>query len=520
MRQINTVQLDDVRDMLSILSIQEKATIKTYLVSFIEKGKESTNRSLKLFEILVSLKEKKVNYEVVGKVLLGNANPNAFNHQVARLRDKILEGLILDINVERDGSFIESSRVTIDVRKNITQAQILLDRGLRKVAILMFEKVIEQCKKYEFYDELLLALKLLIRQRMLEEGNKHLHLFKQYQKYDHCKSAAIRAEINYSKVISKTDFQSELNLKTDWLREIMDEMSNDYKKTHSTLIGYYYYYLESQYYQLQRNYKNARRALLNVQKVLDSSPAMNIPANVGGVILNLADNDLFICQFERSYSDAELGLKYFKKNTVNYEQGLKTMFYAKYYNGEYQIAGDIIFQLLPEKFQAANTFKKGKYNYLLANTNFMLGEFETALRYISLLNPIGADKGWNVGIRILFIMILIELKEFDEATSKIYALRNFLDTNGSNSHRKKLIYQVLQSLSYSGFDFKAVYQKEKGCLEMLEAHTGALAWQIKSAEMAIFNQWFFAKVSRQKFTQTIPSSQLIENKKESIVKQE
>jgi hypothetical protein len=519
MRRINTILFDEVREMLAILSNQERATIRTYLISFIEKGKESTNRSFKLFEILTSLKGKKMSYETIEKTLMGNTNPNAFNHQVARLKNKIFEGLLLDINVEREGSFPEISKATIEVRKHITVAQILIDRGLRNIAIPIFEKVIEQCKKYEFYDELLLALKLLIRQRMLEEGNKHLHLFKEYQKYDRCKNAEIRAEINYSKVISKSDFQAELDLKIDWLRGIMDEMSGDYKKTHSTLVGYYYYYLEAQFYQLHRNYKSARRSLLSVQRLLESSPAMNNQANKGGVLLNLADNDLFFCQFERSYSDSQLGLDCFKKNTVNYEQAVLTMFYAKFYNNEFQIAGNIIFQLFPE-FQPAKTFKKGKYNYLLANAYFMMGDFATSLRYLSLLNPISADKeGWNMGIRILLIMTLIELKEFDEATTKIDALRKFLEKKESQNHRAKIIFQILQSLHYSSYDFKTVYQNEKGILEMLEENSGDLAWRIKSSEMVIFDQWFFSKRSLQPFALKINSLQ-IEKKKETTAKEE
>lgn len=520
MKPQKITQISVVKEILAVLTSQEKTTIKTYLSSFIEKGRESSNRSVKLFEILTSLKDRKMPDEVVEKILLGNSKPNAFNHQVARLRDKILEALIIDVNIERDGSYPETTRVNIAIRKNITQAQILQNRGARKIAELMFEKVIEQCKKHELFEELLIALRALIRLKVLNEGDKQLQrLLNKYEKYDYYKNAVLRAEINYGKVISKTDFSSLHSTKTDWYREMLDTMSDDFKKTRSIQIGYYYYYIETYYHQLQRNYKSARRSLLSIQRLLETGPVMNIPSMKGGVLVNLGENDLFVGQFERSYETLEKSLQYFKKDNFNYDQGVELMFYAKFYDGDYQMAFEIISQLLREP-QSKNNFRKGKRSFLLASTFFMMGDFPITLRHLNMINPIVSDKdGWNLGIKILHILTLIELEEFDEATSKTDSLRKFFE-NGGHNHRVKMICQLLQSLSYSGYDFKAVYQKEKSCLDMLEEKSGALSWQIKSSEMIIFPQWFFAKVSRQKFTQVIPSFQLSENKNITVVNQE
>jgi tetratricopeptide (TPR) repeat protein len=290
-------------------------------------------------------------------------------------------------------------------------------------------------------------------------------------------------------------------------------MSEDFKTTRSIQVGYYYYYIETYYNQLKRNFSAARRSLLSLQRLLESGPAMNIPEMKGGVLVNLGENDLYLGEFKRSYEHLDKAQTYFKKHNLNYEQWREYLFYAKFYGGEYEIASHIIFELQPD-VASQNNFRKGKRGFLLASTYFMLGDFTTTLRHINHINPIKADKeGWNLGIKLLHIMTLIELNDFDQATAKIDSLRKDFE-NGKQNDRAKMICNIFHSLSYNGYNFKTTYQSEKSAIEMLASNSGALAWQIKSSEMVLFHQWIFTKAFRQKFVQVIHSSQL----KESLVK--
>ncbi len=511
--------LKDVIEIVSKLTPDEKATIRIYLSVFNKKGKVPTSRSVILFDRLLNYKEGETESDIEQSVYK-TSNSIAFDRLILRLRHKILEALIIDINVDREGMYPEPTKVKIEVRKNLTQAQILLERGSREIAGDIFEKVADQCEKYELYEELLSALRSLIRLRTLDSGEKKIkQLIRKYEQIERYKSAVIKAEINYHRVISQSDFRSEPVIRINWLRGILDNLSADLKKQ-SVQIGYFYFYIETHYYQLQRDYKNARKALLNIQRLIANNVVMKIPAVMGGILLNLADNDLYLTQFERSYTDAEKGLEFFKKDNFNYELGIELMFYAKFYEGEYEIALNTILQLFPEH-QPTSNFRKGKRTFLLANCFFMLEDYQSALRHLNLLNPIETDKeGWRIGIKLLVILTFIELKRFDEAALRIDDFRRVVAQVQIKSHRAKMISQILQSLAYSGYDFKTTYKAEKSFIEMLEEKSGALSWQIKSNEMAIFPQWFFAKVSRQKFTQAIPTFQLSENKNIAIVKQQ
>lgn len=500
----------NVRDIISKMSVEEKAAVRAYLGLSIEKPGANPTKSIALFDLINSLKpEQAINDEEIQSQLYKTPNKVAFRRLLWRLREKILEVLLFDVNVDREGVYSERVRVNISIRKQLSQAQILQGRGLRKSSELILERTVDLCEKYELYEELLLALRFLIKQRSIDKGEESVKsLLEKYKKYDFCKNAVLAAEMNYRRIHSDVEFNSEGIISSESLQEILDNMSDDYLKSGSLQVAYYYYYIEAQYYQSLNNYKQARKSLLNIKKLFDGGASINIPCRIGGVFLNLADNDLFLKQFDRAYTSADEGVRSFHKGNFNYEQGIELMFYAKFYGGEYDIAANIIAQTLNNE-RTQNYFRTGKRRYLLANAFFMKNDFITTLKHLNFINPIESDReGWNIGIKILQILALIEQEQFDEATTKIDAFRKFVETSEVKSHRIKLINQLLVSLTYNGYDFKDIFQKEKGVIDMLGANTGGLAWTIKSPELVIFHQWIFAKATRQQLKLQIPSFQI------------
>jgi hypothetical protein len=139
-------------------------------------------------------------------------------------------------------------------------------------------------------------------------------------------------------------------------------------------------------------------------------------------------------------------------------------------------------------------YQQGKRIYLLACTHFMMRNFNVTLKLLNrITNPIEADKeGWNIGLRILTIMTLIELDKPDEATSRIAALKSFIDSVGKEkfTDRALSVVMLLRKLSNASFDFKVVHQKEKEKIEVLSE----LEWTPKSPEMVIVDQWLRSKI--------------------------
>jgi tetratricopeptide (TPR) repeat protein len=502
--------VDTLQRIISRLTEEEKAIARAYLMTFSQKGKEA--RAIRLFDMIVAHEkvagQRPMDYTELEIALYGIPSATNFNRLVYRLREKILESMVLDVNVYRDDAYDERTRVNIEIRKNITQAQILQSRGLHDISEVILEKVIQQGKKYEILEELLLAIRLMINLRRPEDGGKHLSKWLAvYEKYDFMKTALVRAEARMCRVHAELDFKAGEKAKADWLKTVLDEMVIDYRKTSCAHIGFNFFYLQAQYYQIVRDFKNARKALEDNLKLLETHPSIYTKIRVGNVLSNLADNDLYLRQFARCQKTALKALLHFKETSFNYQQAQELIFYSHYYRGEYKAAKDTILQLLPEIEEASDLqYRQGKRFYLLACTCFMMGDYSGTIKLANrIINPIEEDReGWNVGLRILTIMALVELQKTDEAASRIAALKTFIDSVGKENitERSLTIVTLLRKLSNAAFDFKVLYQKEKDRIEAL----GELEWMPKSPEMVIADQWMLSKIFRQPLELALPET--------------
>jgi len=505
--------VDSILRIVSRLTEEEKGAARSYLTTFSQKGKEA--RAIRLFDLISahSLEKDQVpdSKELELELYGGPASSN-FTRLVYRLREKILEALILDVNVERDGVYDDRTRVNIEMRKSITQAQILQSRGLQDISEVMLEKVIQQGKKYEIFEELLLAIRLMINLRRSEDGGKHLTKWiAVYEKYDYMKNALVRAEVRMCRVHAELDFKAGEKAKADWLKNILDEMVVDYRKTSCAHIGFNYFYLQAQYYQIIRDFKNARKALEDNLKLLQTHPSIYTKIRVGNVLSNLADNDLYLRQFSRCQKTALKASLHFKEGSFNHQQALELIFYAHYYRGDYKAAKDTILQLLPDPGETSDIqYRQGKRFYLLACTCFMLHDFNSTIRLANrIINPIEEDKhGWNIGLRVLSIMALVELQKTDEAASRITALKTFVESVGKDNLTERVltIVMLLRKLANASFDFKVLQQKEKDRIESLSE----MEWLPKSPEMVIVDQWIQSRISRQTLEIVLPQSSMRE----------
>lgn len=490
--------IESIQRITSRLSEEETATARSYLTTFSQKGKEA--RASRLFDMIVehnrSNPNQKLNFKELEVALYGTPSSTNFTRLAYRLKEKILESLVLDVNANREGAYDDRTKINIEVRKNITQAQILQSRGLHDISESILEKVIQSCKKYEIFEELLLAIRLMINLRRPEDGGKNLAgWLAMYEKYDYVKSALVRAEAGMCRVHAELDFKAGENAKAEWLKSIMDDMIFDYGKTSCAHIGFNFFYLQAQYYQIIRDYENARKSLVDNLNLLETHPSIFTKIRMGNVLSNIADNDLYLRQFVRCQKTATKAMLHFNESSFNYQQATELIFYAQFYRGDYKAAKATILQLLPDVEEVNELkYKEGKRIYLLACTNFMLRDFSGTLKLANrITNPIEADKeGWNIGLRILTIMALIESDKSDEATSRIAALKSFVESVGKENltERSMTIIYLLRKLSNASFDFKILYQKEKERIETLHE----LAWIPKSPEMVIADQWMLAKI--------------------------
>lgn len=499
--------LQSIRRLIGCLSPEEQSTFRSFLTSFDSRGEKFNSKSVKLLDLLCSrndLSDHEVEFFVYGK-----RSTTAFSRLLIRFRDKLVESLLFEINIRREGAYSEQFRYLFEVRRKISSGQILVGRGLYDIALFLYDTAVETCIRYEFYEELLQVLRLKMQLAALTEGAAaYLKIIREYQKYEKCCSAAFAAFCDYNLLVGETGFKGRQDDHSRFLLHSISRMRHDYEVTGSANVAFYLYYLEAQHFQELHFYRHARKSLLRLAALVEKTPAVYAAYRLGNVLTNLADNDIYLHQFERAVETCSRARPLLQAGSFNDFQCLETEFYGLFYCGQYEAAKSILEELLTADNEKNASFRAGRRRYLMACTLFLMGEFREAHELLSEQNEIERDReGWNVGVRILSIINDIERSLHDNAGKKIENARKHLrklEQQEKLRRREQLIYEVLRELDNSSYDFKSVYQALSGHFAELRSQDSDTRWLVHSPEMIIFHEWFIARVVRIRYVQRVP----------------
>ncbi|TND08547.1 MAG: hypothetical protein FD123_2051 [Bacteroidetes bacterium] len=502
--------LKSISRLLDVLSDDEHAILRMYLRSFHKRGEKAVTKAMRLYEILMSkdagrtLNENEAMYAIYGEM-----GVVAFDRLILRLRDKILETLLLDVNVKREDAYSERARAIIEVRKRLLCAQILIERGDHELAVFLFSAVAEKARLFEIYDDLQAALLHLYKIQSLVKGIKFAQKYlDEYKHSEYCRHAVAEAEISYHNLIVRDDYSTKGETGIQELEATIEELAKYYEASNSAVVGYYYYYLKAHLYEIIDDYPRVRKALYEILHLLEKRQSIYTETRKGLVLASIAENALYSFQFEQALNNGRESLKYLKTGSFNYQHAKEVIILSLFYSGEYEKALDNINSVLAQDIETIGEFRKGKYDYFKACTLFMLKRYEQAGQILAVINPIENDtEGWNIGIRILTIMNTLEVLQDDEASGRIHNLNMHLRTiskDKGKQGRARLIYEILRDIVKYHFDYRQVFENAKLVIENLDRADGNNAWKIRSSELVIFHLWFVAKATSTPFVQKFP----------------
>ena len=154
-------------------------------------------------------------------------------------------------------------------------------------------------------------------------------------------------------------------------------------------------------------------------------------------------------------------------------------------------------------------FRHAKYNFLLANALFKLRRFTEALNILSQELEISKDKtGWEIGLRTLKIMTLVEMGKHSEAELSVLALREFFkytdkkiresENNATPiSKRDRMILNLLMQAYRKGFMFATLNGKSEKNISIL-SNNKEQQWEPFTHEVIPFHEWFVGKMGKKK----------------------
>lgn len=500
--------LQSIRKLISNMSPEEIATFRNFLTSFDSRGERFNSKSVKLIDLLGRSPEN-VSDREVEFIVYGKRSTMAFSRLLIRFRDKLLESLLLDVNTKREGAYSEQFRYLFEVRKKISYGQVLVGRGMNEMALFVYDSAIETCEKFEFYEELLMTLRLKMQLVSLTQGyDEFQRIMREYRRYDLCREAAFAAYCDYNLLVSKAVFKGRQEEHSHFLIRAIARMRRDYEATSSANVAFYLYYLETQHFQELQFYRHARKSLQRLAALIEKSPAIHADYRLGNALTNLADNDLFLRNFDRCVSTCAQARALLMPGSFNEYQCMETEFFGLFYSNRYDEARLLLEELLEKDTGKNAAFRHGRRHYLLACTLFMQGHYREVQELLLEQNEIESDReGWNIGIRMLSIMNDVERALHDMAGKKIENARKHLRKLGNEEklrRRDTLIYEILRELDNRSYDFKLVYQALAGHFEELRSSDADTCWLVRSPELIIFHEWFLARVIKTNYVQKVP----------------
>ena len=500
--------LEHLRSIHFMMDKNERVALRNYLTCFESRKKGHKPKSV----ILLDLLEK---YEDDEKVLLllkkKIASEDARRMVISRLRDKMLASLSLDVNLTRDENYDEQAQALAAVVLGKLQGRLLIARGQRKTGFYVLDKNIALAKHYELYDDLVDMLSVERQYIKAWKGTDQsfYDLHQQIENYSQCRDAANLAKKYFEEVTMRYGFKGLSRIPTDeaqlnFLRDCIEDLHDSFESTSSATVGFYYYFLLIEFNQLQNNLVEASDALNMLVQLLENNPSIKRKVRMASVHANLGANELWQHQFEAAKSQFSTSLTYLRENTRNHTVITELLFYSLFYAGELQQAKHALESMIKSKYADQSEFRKAVRSYLLACVAFAIGDFKQASRFLIDSQSIGKDKeGWNIGSRVLSIMLAIEQEKFDYADSQVVNLRQFMREGLKGvevRNRDKLILEILIELRKKSYDFLEVQEAKIDALNQLAEDNVDTGWILQTPEMICFHTWFDDKLKEESYT--------------------
>lgn len=498
---------EHLRSIHFMMDSSERTALRNYLGCFESRKKGHKPKSLILLDLLEKYEDDEKVMSLLKKKI---SSEDARRMVISRLREKMLASLSLDVNLIRDEKYDEQGQALSKVVLGKLHGKLLLSRGQRKTGFYVIERAEVLAKHYELYDDLidLMSTKRVHVKAWKGTDQAFYDTVKEIENYSACRDAANLAKQYFEEVTMRYGFKGLSRLSADpkqleFLKERIEHLNDEFEKTSSATVGYYYYFLLVEYYQLQNKLVEAGDALSKLALMLENNPAIKRKVRQASVHLNLGANDLWMHNFEAAQGQFETSITYIRENTRNHAVITELLFYSLFYAGKLDEAEEKLESLVESKHVDQSDFRKAVRSYLLACVSFAKGEFRKVNLRLANSHHIGKDKeGWNIGSRVLSIMLAIEREKFDFADSQIVNLRQFLREGLKGveiRERDKLIAEVLIELRKKSYDFEEVSNEKQTVLTKLSKDDVETGWLLQTPEMICFHTWFQDKLGERPY---------------------
>lgn len=510
-----------LKDILARLKPFEAEVAKNYLHAF-ERKKSDAQPNKSLLVLQTVLGNPKITYDELKDLISPDLDKYSFNKLLLRLRNKIFDSLSVDLNIQRKDSYSAWFRARQECTKRWVLIINLLGRGNETSAMELLRDQIAECHQYELYDLLSSALRIKMNTEALRSGETAFQkLHEEVLNAEKCRDAIYRAAEWNSRYYMTADRKASQNEQVGILMEALSELQQLYKDTGAAQVGQYAYTFEMEYYQTLGDFPSASSAIQNLIALIQTKPALNSEFRLSGAYSNMAYNELLIHQFDSALGYLEKSLYGVGIGSYNHMVINTIKAQCHYFNGNFDEALNTVEFVLESNLIHVAPFESCKMQYTKGCVLFNQQSYFEAYNVFNSENILmdSDPEGWNIGVRLMCIISLIEMQLDDLADMSIEALRKHMSRTNDERHftvRDKAILKILRNLERNSFDFAKTYFKNQELFFKLQSDNEEYGWKIKSHEHIVFHEWFQAKLAEKAYRFELPELiplEMIEAKK-------
>jgi hypothetical protein len=482
--------LQSLCNLLKRLSIVE---VK-FLLKLLGNEHEKSLKSIELTKIIYF--ENETNSIIIQKKIYDKINNIAFRKLVERLKNKVLDSLLIQPFETVKGTEARSM-VIFDLRKKLIQSDLLSLKGLREDADSLCKRVISKAQEYELYD--IISQSLLIRQRFVTTRKKVAEvksISENVELYEKMHKSTVKCQLIYNSTLNKiTNARNKLDYLDD-LNKSISTIGEEYELYKSNIVGYYLHILLTEQYQLNNNFLKAMEHL-NVLSKLVNLKSIYTNNRMGAIILNISNNNIHMGNYDLSLKYAALAGPYFSRNIFNTSLVEEHKFYSYFYKSDYKTALEIILKLID--LPRGNELNHNKWFYYLSFIKFVFGDYNECIKILNSIDELRfGTEDWNINKRLLIIMCRIELQNYESVDLNVASLERYIKRmNKRNDIKPRYIYiiRVLLKLINCNYNYLMVSNQRKKYLLQLQGEHVNYMWSHKTAELIPFSSWFNEKLS-------------------------
>jgi tetratricopeptide (TPR) repeat protein len=417
----------------------------------------------------------------------------------SRLFEKIKDISLSDNYLENNLIFNESESITFSLKKKIFFIRTLhrtLNSGRTETITILLQEVITKAKKNECFEVLVEAL---IEKKYFQASRDGVTDFdeinKEIQFYEYCFKSVKNANDEYFRFISndlyiKSRKKSEIE---EHISKSIKKMEIDYKKTKAQQVRYYIDILKIIQYEKKEMYLEAIEILNNLLIIIKKSNVLYTKARIGFALSNLSFFHVLTHKFSKAIIYTRQALQLLIPSSLNFLIGKEQEFYVVFFSGDYKNALLINNEMIQHPKVSTGEFRQSIFFYQQACVHFMMKNYKDAHSLTAQSLKLEKDKtGWNIALRILIIMIFIELKKHNEASTSLATLRKHIDRNSKSKEvraRDILILKLLRELEKDGFIHNDKNKKASHLINELSEKNKPTSWNYYTPELIPFHKW-------------------------------